>query len=547
MRVAKVFRISDVLVKSQLRSARSGRFSQGFLNRPAAVALLDGIAFVVTAAIVSRALAFIPSSIPGFSLPTIARETLIFLPALIPPMIFIASLLFELNVSSKFAASDTLNWLPVSQSEYVSASALSICFIYSILPAVVLGGTLPIAWSQGLLPVWVVATLLSIVALFTGALLVEILRATLNRVSTSAMGKARRGALLVRLVVSITVIVIFQFFFNPLVLLGLLGFFNSDVAASVLIPFLWPSSVVREVIDGQALTSLGFTGLSVGFAAFMTWSAVKVRSRFWSPSPVSVTVSHTEYAPKSGSLRRFGFSVVESALMRKDLKGLTRRREMVPFLAIPFVMTAAFLLPRFTYSSSAGGGPPAALGFPLLLVGGIFALVFSIVSIGQEGKAMANIYTLPIAPERYLRAKAAVALTFALAVTAVMIILTSARLGLGAGEILPTLLLSPVVAVEETFIGLGFASRFPDFSERLRPRFVRPVGMLIALPTGVAIMLVTISPVVVSLIASSIALDLGSIYWALTLGAFIFALAVSLLAYRWARAGVVKLLRELQA
>ncbi len=36
----KVFRISDVLVKSQLRSARSGRFSQGFLNRPAAVAPL---------------------------------------------------------------------------------------------------------------------------------------------------------------------------------------------------------------------------------------------------------------------------------------------------------------------------------------------------------------------------------------------------------------------------------------------------------------------------------------------------------------------------
>jgi hypothetical protein len=547
MRVAKVFRISDVLVKSQLRSARSGRFSQSFLNRPAAIALLDVVAFVVAAAIVSRVLVFIPPSIPGFSLPTIARETLIFLPALIQPLIFVASLLFELNVSSKFAASDTLNWLPVSQGEYVSASALSICFIYSVFPAVVLGGTLPIAWSQGLLPVWVVATLLSIVALYTGALLVEILRATLNRVSTSALGKARRGALLVRLVVSITVIVIFQFFFNPLVLLGLLGVFNSDVAASVLIPFLWPSSVVREVVDGQALTSLGFTGLSVGFAAFMTWSAVKVRSRFWSPSPVSVTVSHTEYAPKSGSLPRFGFSVVESALMRKDLKGLTRRREMVPFLAIPFVMTAAFLLPRFTISSSAGGAPPAALGFPLLLVGGIFALIFSSVSIGQEGKAMANIYTLPIAPAQYLRAKAAVAITFALAVTAVMIILTSASLGLRAGEILPALLLSPVVAVEETFIGLGFASRYPDFSERLRPRFVRPLGMLIALPTGVAIMLVTISPVIISLIASSIALDLGSIYWALTLGAFIFALAVSLLAYRWARAGVMKLLCELQA
>ncbi len=545
MKPVKVLKISDVLVKSQLRSARSGRFSGSFLNRPAALVLIDAIAFVVSAGIVSRVVSVIPS-IAGFSLATIARDTLIFLPALLPPMIFVASLLFELNVSSKFAASDTLNWLPVSQSEYVTASAISICFVYSLLPAVALGVTLPIAASQGLLGVWVLAALLSIVALFTGALLVEILRATLNRVSTSALGRARRGALLVRLAISIAVIVIFQFFFNPIVLLGLLALFRSDAAASFLIPFLWPSSVVREAVDGQVLTLLAFASLSVGFAAFMTWAAVRVRSKFWSPSPVSVTVSHGEYAPSSGSLQRFGFSAVESALIRKDLKGLTRRREMVPFLAIPFVMTAAFLLPQFTSIGGPRGAPPGALGFPLLLVGGIFALIFSSVSIGQEGKAIANIYSFPVTPRQYLRAKAALALTFALAVTAIMVVLTSAILRLGEEEIFSVLILAPAVAVEETFIGLGFASRFPDFSERPRPRFVRPVGMLIAFPTGVAIMLATISPVVVSLIAGRLALDLGSLYVKLTGAALVFAVAVSLLAYRWARGGISKLLRELE-
>src|SRR2546428_8886440 len=426
-------------------------------------------------------------------------------------MIFVASLLFELNVSSKFAASDTMNWLPVSQSDYVTASALSICFVYSILPALALGVTLPIAWSHGLLPVWELAALLDVVRLFTGAFLVELLRATLNRVSTSAMGRARRGALFVRLAISITVIVTFQFFFNPLALLGLLTLFSREAAASFLVPFLWPSSVVREALDGQALWLIAFAGLSVGFAGFMTWAAVRVRSRFWSASPVSVAVSHGEYAPSGGALQGFGFSAVESALIRKDLKGLTRRREMVPFLAIPFVMTAAFLLPRFTSLGGAEGAPPGAVGFPLLLVGGIFALIFSSVSIGQEGKAIANISALPVTPRQYLRANAALALSFALAVTAVMVIVNSVILGLGEKEVLSVLLLAPAVAVEEAFIGLGFASRFPDFSERPRPRFVKLVGMLVAFPTRVAIRLALISPVILSLFAVSQALDIGSI------------------------------------
>ena len=209
-------------------------------------------------------------------------------------------------------------------------------------------------------------------------------------------------------------------------------------------------------------------------------------------------------------------------------------------------MTAAFLLPRFTNAGGPQGAPPGAVGFPLLLVGGIFALIFSSVSIGQEGKAIANIYALPVTPRQYLRAKAALALSFAFAVTAVMVIVNSVILGLGEKEVLSVLMLAPAVAVEETFIGLGFASRFPDFSERPRPRFVRPVGMLVAFPTGVAIMLATISPVIVSLIAGRLAFNIGSIYTILTAAALLFAVAVSLLAYRWARGGIANLLRELE-
>jgi len=545
MRPTKVARIADVLVKSQLRSSRSGRFSASFLNRPAALALIDLVAFVVSASLSARSISLI-RSIPGFSLDTIAREALIFLPALVPPTIFIASLLFELNVSSKFAATDTLNWLPVSQTEYVTASSLSISFVYSIFPAIALGVTLPFAWAKGLFSAWVLAALFSLIALFVGALLVEMLRATLNRVSASVMGRGRRGTLVARLGVSIFVIVVFQLLFNPLVLLGLLTTFSDDAGVEVLIPLLWPSSAVRYAIDGQGANSLVFSALTVLFTGFMLWAAVRVRSKFWSPSPVSVEVSRGKYSPYGGALERLGFSNVESAIIRKDIKGLSRRRELVPFLAIPFVMLAAFLIPQFTSMAATQRTPPQVVGFPLLILGGIFALIFSSVSVGQEGKAIANVYSLPIEPGEYLRAKAFVALAFSLAFGAGIIVISPLLLGLRVQETLPVLLLAPAVAFEETFMGLGFATRFPDFSERPRPRFVRPLGLLIALPAGLVIAATTGSPLLVSVAVGTLSGGSGPSLGTMVAVALIFSAAVTILAYRWAKKGMVKLLQELQ-
>src|SRR5207244_12514427 len=93
--------------------------------------------------------------------------------------------------------------------------------------------------------------------------------------------------------------------------------------------------------------------------------------------------------------------------------------------------------------------------------------------------------------------------------------------------------------------GVGLPARCPDSSKMPSRRFVKRVRMLVAFPTGGAIMLASISPVLVSLIAGSIAVDIGSIYTILMAAALIFSVAVSLLAYRWARGGIANLLREL--
>ena len=545
MRPQKISKIATVLVKSQLRSGRAGRAGASILSRPSIVLLADLAVFVVAAALVNRAAAAIGQS-SLFPLASLTRQALVFLPAIITPAIFVASILFELNVSSKFASSDTLNWLPVSQAEYVTASTLSVCFMYSLTIAIALGATLPLAVNFGLFGVWVVAAVLSLFALFTGGLLVEMLRATLNRVSSSMLGKSRRGALALRLVVSILVIALFQLFFNPLVLLSTLTAFTSSANAAAFIPFVWPSEVLSYAIAGSYLPAGAFFVLTVCFTIFLLFLAIKVRGRFWSPYPVTVTVSNAEYAPRIGTLARFGFSSVESALIRKDLKGLTRRREMVPYLAIPFVMVFIFLIPQYTAGSQISKAPAGAIAFPLFFVAGVFALVFSSVSIGQEGKAILNVYSLPVSPKAFLKAKATLAAAFSLLVALFMIVFSNFLVRLDTPNLLAMILLAPALALEETFVGLGFGMRYPDFADRPRPRFVRPLGMLIALPLGLLLMVITLSPILVGLIAAGLLLSLGSSFEILVSAAFVFTVVITVLFYRWALSGARGLLREVQ-
>ena len=515
------------------------------MSRPSVILLTDLALFIVAAVLVNRAAAAIGHS-PILPLNTLTRQALVFLPAMLMPAIFIASIVFELNVSSRFASSDALNWLPVSQAEYVTASTLSICFIYSLTIALALGATLPLALNIDLFGVWVVTAVLSLFALFIGGLLVEMLRATLNRVSSSMLGRSRRGALALRLVVSIFVIVMFQLFFNPLVLLGTLTAFTSLASAAAFLPFVWPSEVISYVLAGSYSLAGAFFVLTVSFTTFLLFLATKVRGRFWSPYPVTVSVSSAVYAPRIGTLARFGFSSVESALIRKDIKGLTRRREMVPYLAIPFVMIFVILIPQFTSGALVSKAPAGAFAFPLFFVSAVFALIFSAVSVGQEGKAILNVYSFPVSPKAFLRAKATLAGAFSLAIALFMIVLSNFLAPLDTPNLLAMVVLAPTLAFEETLVGLGFGVRYPDFADRPRPRFVRPLGMLIALPLGLVLMVVTLSPILVGLVAAGLPFSLGSLFEVLVAAAFVFAVVTSILFYRWALSGATGLLREVQ-
>ncbi|HUK75070.1 MAG TPA: hypothetical protein VLU99_04695, partial [Nitrososphaerales archaeon] len=194
------------------------------------------------------------------------KESLVFVPALVPSIVLVAGVLFELSASSKFASSDSINWLPVTQAEYVAASTVSVAYAYSVVPSVIMGVTLGPAVRLGYGGTWVEMLLLSCVSLFYGGAIVEILRAAINRVSNVVMGRARRGALVLRLAATIGMILAVEVIFNFVFLIDLVGTFTSALNAVAFLPVLWASLAVRASLVGDTAQNALYSAATVLFS-----------------------------------------------------------------------------------------------------------------------------------------------------------------------------------------------------------------------------------------------------------------------------------------
>jgi hypothetical protein len=547
MNPKRIYQIADILVKSQLRSGRASTLSMRFFNKPRVILLLDAILFVIAAGLAYGILRLIGdmSEETATMLSTVTLQGLTSLPALIPPIIFIAAVLFELSASSKFASSDVVNWLPVSQTDYVTASTLSVSFMYSFVVALALGVTFPFAARAALLAAWGVSAALSLVALFATGALVEIMRAALNRVTSAVFGRAKRGAVVIRLVVVVLIILAVEFVFNPVIMSSVVGAFSGAVSSVFFVPFFWSSIAVSELVAGQPFLSAVFSALTVLFAFLLLFAAVKVRARYWSPLPVTIEVTESEYSPRAGFLQSLGLSAVAAAIVRKDLRGFTRRRELLSYVAIPFVFVALIVVQQLAALGSNSGTAAAPPVYSFWLMGGLVTTMIAATSVGQEGKAIINIYASPISPGVFLRAKLFVASLFGLATTLAILVVSSALSSTSATAFVASLLASIVGVAECVFIGLGVATRHPDLQERPRPRFVQPAWLMLAMLLGILLAFIIASPLVLWPLISGYVEGLGLSYGSAVGLALAFGCVVCFIAYRWARSGAAQLLNEL--
>src|SRR5881296_2677553 len=507
MRVRVLLKFAKILMLSRLRNTRQSFLSNSITNRPILIALIGSIMFVAGAGFGTATVSFLrgtgasPSDI-GQIVETIFGGIPIFLIG----FFFTMGLLWELNASSESESADSINWLPISPSEYVFATTLSTTYTYSPLVLVTVGYSLPIGILTGNSSALVVLVTASVVAAFIGSVTVEILRSLLARASTAFNRVGGRSMIFLRILSVILILLFTQTLFSGFLIIRIINSVSSENAATILIPLLWPTLSITSLLRSNPLSSAYFLLLSLGFLAILSSTALALRSKFWVATPSSFHFSKIGTISGVSRLRRVGVSALSLALVRREVRSVTRRKEVVRLMAIPIILPVmisfpAIFSPAPTTSAASGLISPLFLAVPLLFGVGLGTLFLGMTSIGQEGKRLWNLSSLPLGAEAVVTSKilftsliSTIGLVLGLGLTVLFfqVSILDALTFIGVGI---TLVLA------EASLGVAIGSRYPDFSDGPRPRFVTIIGSIIGAFLGVVLMLLMSLPLLFLLLA----------------------------------------------
>jgi len=472
--------LATVLFKSYFRASRYGRRS--FFSNPVVMVAIDIVLFVVPFGFLVYALPLVPADLMS-SFGPVARQSLVVLPVILTSAVILAGILFELGQTGGLASSEAVNWLPISPIEYVVASSLSLELTYSPFLFIGLGVTVPLALNFGESSIVPFFILISVMAYVWGALIVEALRSVMNRISTTLYKKSGRLGVILRIVLVVVLLVAVQIAFNPYILYTALSGIAAGVNVAWFVPVIWPSVAIVSFMIPDVAKATIFALLSVLFTFLIFEGATRLRARYWSPIPVTITLSKsTAYVPQAGSF--LWLDPVAFAVASKELRSLARRREMARFLAIPVLLVVSSLLPVLT----SGTNPKEALsGVSLVLLAEVSLLLpmmLSSISIGQEGSSIANIYMLPISTDELVLGKLFLPWIFSGAGILVIAFLMQFLAPVAAGQFLATLIAAAFNMIIQGYVGLGAGSRYPSFNVGPRARYLSFTGFIVAFVLG---------------------------------------------------------------
>ena len=465
-------------------------------------------------------------------------QLMVVLPSMAMFFCLLYGILFEFNQSVFNISVDAINWLPVSASDYVLGSTL--CTIYYSLPilSLLMGATLGLAILTGGIQVWLLTVALSVAGAFIGAFTMELVRVVFNRASSSISRRSGRTAVVGRLILSIGVVVIFSSIYNFNVIMQITAWFSSVAGAAWFFPLIWPSLSILAFSNSDFLGTATYLILSLVLVAAFFYAGTRARAANWSPEPVTISFSDggKRKAPDS---RLIGLTQAESAIVRKDLRGLLRRREMIGFLALPFIMVIVNLL-NGSYSEAFSPGASTASKLILFALPcfGLILLNFYLaaVGIGSEGGAMLNILSSPLTPRQIAKAKIVAATVPSM--IGLPIILVAATIFSTSDPSLLVLLmvLSVVATLESTVVGLAIGARFPDYTEVPRARFISPTGALIGMGALMAVVGGTVAACMLVMIRSPSGYGLAAAISIAVITGAVITILVHRIAVSWVRA-----------
>jgi len=475
----------------------------------------------------------------------------------LPTLVLIYSLVFttmqQIQRSGAKFSTQAPYWLPITWGEHTLASILTSLFgfplvsIVFIAPAIILFSTF-----NGQVVAAAAAILAVCAAAFMASTVTEVFRILQIRSIGAVYKSTGRAAVWVRFVGSLLLFLVFYIVYFYVVS-GSGGIYLVQTIASAqsaiwFIPFVWLGMTLYSFLNGLMLQGIAFVIISLGFIAALFYLATSLNGRYGLYEPPAIRVSRGVYAPKTGLLGRLGFSSIEGALIRKDLKAFTRRRELMVVFILPIVIILAPIMQALGQM-----GRPVPTEASLLL----FALVFLFPSavmatmlgsfmIGEEGMTIWRIYSSPISPKSLVKSKYFFVIFFSLAILAV-----TGTVGFVAFH--PSLRTVFVALLESVFlvftlgsISLSNGIKGADFTEVPRPRLIRTlqsfINLILCFLVAIGI-LVPFAPYLFSSFVPGLAQPFMDLYAAVVLSSIIAAV-ITLIFYRISVKNAEELLRK---
>ena len=428
------------------------------------------------------------------------------LPTIVLVFSFVFTLLQQIQVAGIKATGQVMYWLPVTWQEQTMASILSnllglpIALVFGMGAGIIVFGAF-----NGLILQAIFTSLALLATAFLASTSTEILRLLQMRFIGAVYKSSGKAAIWVRLIGTLIFFVVFYTIYSYVIYgTGALTFFitlQQIQSVAWFVPFIWLALTIGNVFNGLYLQGVLYAASSALFIVALYYLAVVLNQRFGLYEPPAITLQKSGvYAPKTGFLGKLGFSTAEAAIIRKDFRAFTRRREMVSIFIVPIIMIVLPLSQSLGISGSSVSSQSTFIfsAIIFLLPATFSAMLLGEVMIGEEGQAVWRIYASPITPKNLVKSKTAF-----LALFSTIILFISGSVGIifyhpSLPETISAFLEGFFVLLAVGIVALTIGFKGPDFSQTRRARMVRQEWSLIGLVVCGIVGISVLAPLVVS-------------------------------------------------
>lgn len=537
------------LIRVDMRSGRlvrGGRLAKFWENKLLTYLLYGGALAlgIVVGTLAGYAYNTISVADPQFK--TLFTQGLLSLFLSLPTLVLIYSMVFtmmqQIQRSGVRFSVQAPYWLPITWEEHTLASVFANLLGFPLISIVFIGSAITVvSFYTGQVAYATLTVLALIASSFMASAITEAFRILQVRFIGAVYKSSGRATVWVRFIGSLAFFIVFYIiYFTVTSGTGAIVFIQSIAqtqSALWFVPFVWLGMTLYSFMNGLVLQALAFSALSLLFVFSLFYISVLLNKRFGLYEPPAITITRGVYAPRAGLLGKLGFSTAEAALIRKDFKAFTRRRELMFIFVLPIIVV---LVPLMQSLGFAGGQPESTMpgwyslistALVFLMPAAILAVYMGSIMIGEEGGAMWRIYSSPISAKSLVKSKYAFIVLFSILVVTVTGII-------GVAVFRPSLR-AALVAFTESFllmfaltaVSLAIGLLAPDFRELPRPRMIRPEWSLLDLIMCLIAAVAILSPFVPWVFSITGFGSMMDLYQAVAVSAVI-SVVITFVAYR---------------